>query len=45
MLEMHLLECDDPTVEAHISLEEDIAENGDEPHSAIHSIEERKPWK
>lgn len=45
MLEMHLQECEDPTTEAHITMDEEAAENGDEPQSALHSIEDRKPWK
>lgn len=42
MLEMQLQECENTTIEAHISLE-DEAET--EEHSAIHSIENGKPWK
>jgi hypothetical protein len=44
MLEMHLQECEDPTTEAHITVEEEAGEN-DESHSAMHCIEDRKPWK
>jgi hypothetical protein len=45
MLEVQLLESEDTTIEAHISLEDEPEKPEAVEHSAIHSIEDRKPWR